>query len=558
MSVASPNIVLPPDPPQSPRDQMIVTKSLADLSAYSSERANFEDIFETTSALIWPTRRNTFTYGNQRTPGEKSTEYQVDATGQQALSRFGAIVDSLSTPRMQRWHGLTASDSSLARNRRVKLWFQEATEILFKYRYAPTAGFVGQNQGVYKQVGAFGTGPMFIDRDTRRPGLRYKSVPLGQIFIRLDHQGRVCGFIRWWRCRAAEAADLFGDKLPNAILMKARSAPNTLFEFIHDVRERMDWDPDRFDVLGKKFGSYYISVDTKRLLDEGGYNTLPLACPRYEADDEEVYGRGPATFVLPALKTLNAQKRTFLKQGHRAADPVYLMADDGLMDLDVRPGAFNKGGWSAQGHPLVGVLPTGEIQISKEMMAEERMLINDAFLVNLFQILTETPTMTATEVIERTNEKGILLAPTVGNMANDYMGPLIDREIDLLQQQFILPPMPPELVEAEGAYEIVYTNPIAKAARAQEAAGFMRTVEAATTIANVTQDPAILDPFEFDIAIPEIADIQSVPERWMASPDSIALKRERRAATQAAMAEVQAMPAQAAMLKAEKQPNENQ
>ena len=47
-------------------------------------------------------------------------------------------------------------------------------------------------------------------------------------------------------------------------------------------------------------------------------------------------------------------------------------------------------------------------------MDEERSLINDAFLVSLFQILTETPNMSATEVIERTNEKGILLAPTVG------------------------------------------------------------------------------------------------------------------------------------------------
>jgi hypothetical protein len=323
------------------------------------------------------------------------------------------------------------------------------------------------------------------------------------------------------------------------------------------VRERLDYDADRWDFRGKRFGSYYISVDTKRLVDEGGYNTLPIVSPRYEAEDEEVFGRGPATFVLPSLKTLNAQKRTFLKQGHRAADPVYLLADDGLMDLDVHPGAFNKGGWSAQGHPLVGTLPTGEIQISKEMMAEERAIINDSFLVTLFQILTETPKMTATEVIERTNEKGILLAPTVGNLTNDYTGPMIDRELDLLQQQRLLSPMPPELLEAEGAYEVVSTSPLARAARAQEASGFMRTVEAATTVANVTGDPAILDTFEFDVAIPEIADIQSVPERWMASPESVANKRDQRAKAQAAMAQTQAMPAEAAMMKAQKQPDQN-
>lgn len=43
-------------------------------------------------------------------------------------------------------------------------------------------------------------------------------------------------------------------------------------------------------------------------------------------------------------------------------------------------------------------------------------------LVTLFQILTETPQMTAAEVVERTNEKGILLAPTVGRQQSEYLG----------------------------------------------------------------------------------------------------------------------------------------
>jgi hypothetical protein len=83
------------------------------------------------------------------------------------------------------------------------------------------------------------------------------------------------------------------------------------------------------------------------------------------------------------------------------------------------------------GKPLVNTLPTGELQITKEMMDEEAPLINDAFLVSLFQILTETPQMTATEVIERTNEKGILIAPSMGRQGSEYLGVMIPRELDL-------------------------------------------------------------------------------------------------------------------------------
>jgi hypothetical protein len=70
--------------------------------------------------------------------------------------------------------------------------------------------------------------------------------------------------------------------------------------------------------------------------------------------------------VLPALKTLNAQKTVFLKQGHRAADPVLLLADDGIVGMDMRPGAQNKGGVNSDGKPLVHTLPTGDIKISSK------------------------------------------------------------------------------------------------------------------------------------------------------------------------------------------------
>jgi hypothetical protein len=88
--------------------------------------------------------------------------------------------------------------------------------------------------------------------------------------------------------------------------------------------------------------------------------------------------------------------------------------------------------------------------------------------------------------------------------------------------------------------QVVYTSPLALSQRAQEAAGFIRTVETAKEIVNITQDPSYLDPFDFDVALPEIAAIQNVPERWMAAPDKIAAKRQARAAEAQQQAQIQA------------------
>lgn len=537
------------------RDEELVLATMRLFSQLQGVRNTFASHWEEIAQLIQPTSRNTFYYGNQNTPGEKKTDKQVDATGMMALSRFGAICDSLLTPRNMTWHHLGSNLEYLMKDRATRLWFEHATKQLFRYRYAPIANFSSQNQNVYQGLGAYGTSSNFIDKPSGGKGLRYKALPLGETFFYENHQGIIVGMVRWFRLTAMQAARVpeWKDSLPEEIKLAAEKNSQHMFDFIHHVGPRDDYDPEALMTpQGKEFQSCWISISGKKLLAEEGYYSFPVAVTRYDqTPGDGPYGRGPAMMVLPALKTLNAQKKVFLKQGHRAADPVLLTADDGLTDgFSLRPGAMNKGGWSSDGKPLIGTLPTGDIQISKEMMADEKALINDAFLVTLFQILTETPTMTATEVIERTNEKGILLAPTVGRQQSEYLGSMIDRELDLLMQQGLIDPMPGLLKEAEGDYTVVYTSPMAKAMRAQEAAGLQRSVGWTAEVVKITGDVSLMDIYDFDVAGPEMADIHGVPPSWMADPEKIAQRRQQRAQAQQKQEQIQAAPAAAAMTKA--------
>ena len=535
-------------------DKDIVSCSLREFSEMQTWRAVFAQHWEEIAELVLPTSRNTFYYGNFNWPGQKKTDRQVDATAALALERFGAILDSLLTPRNMFWHAVTSSNTDLMKDRRTRLYFEEVTRRLFAYRYAPIGNFSAQNQGQYQSLGAFGTGTLFMDRyqgPDRAKGIRYKALPLGEMFLRENHQGLIDGFCRWYRLTGQQAIDKFGkEKVPEKLHKAASKNSMQPFDFLHRVCPRGDYDADRIDAKGKLYASYNICLDTSELLSEGGYNSFPIAASRYTQTPGEIYGRSPAMMVLPAIKTLNAEKRDFLTQGHRAASPVLLTTDDGVVDWSMRPGALNKGGWSDQGHALVGTLPTGDIKITKEMMDEERALINDAFLISLFQILTENPQMSATEVIERTNEKGILLAPTVGRQQSEYLGPMIDRELDLLSDMKLLPPMPPALLEAKGEYSVVYTSPISRAMRAQEAAGFSRTLEIGLTIVNATQDPSALDFMDFDVALPAIAEIQAMPVSWTCSEEKIAQKRKARAVAAEKQQQIQAAPAAAALVKA--------
>ncbi|TXG77589.1 phage head-tail adapter protein, partial [Candidatus Dojkabacteria bacterium] len=389
----------------------------------SGDRGNFESHWLEIADRVIPAHRNMFqAQGMLSSKGEKRTEFIFDSTASIALNRFSAILDSMLTPRNGTWHRVLPSNRDLNKDRQVKLWFDELNRLLFKYRYAPKANFSSQNQQQYKSLGAYGTGSMFIDRLKSEPGLRYRNIHLGEIYFAENHQGIVDTALRYFAMTVRQAMQKWGEKLPESIKKAAKVNPETEFYFIHCVKPRQDRQMKRVDYKGMPFASYYVSVEGKELLEEGGFSSFPYATSRYEQAPGEVYGRSPAMDVLPAIKTLNEQKKTVLKQGHRTVDPVILAYDDGILNgFNLTPGAMNAGGVTKDGRPLVHTLPIGRVDIGKDLMDDERSVINDAFLVTLFQILVETPTMSATEVLERTREKGILLAPTIGRQQSEYL-----------------------------------------------------------------------------------------------------------------------------------------
>lgn len=514
-------------------------------------RGVWESHWQEIAERIWPSMSWKFNPYWYTTPGAKKTQFVFDSTAALALNRFGAILDSLLTPRNQTWHTLAATDPKINSNREVRLWFEDVTKILFHYRYLPKANFSSQNQQNYKSLGAFGSGCLFTDALDKAPGIRYRTVSLGEIYFVENHQGMVDKAFRYFDLTGRQAIQKWGKEVPENIRTVAEKDPEHIFHFIHLVEPRTDFDPSRKDFKGMPFASYYISKEESTLLEEGGFHVFPYASSRYEQYPGEVYGRSPAMDLLPAIKTLNEEKKTMLKQGHRVVDPVLLAHDDGVLDaFSLKPGAINAGGVTADGRPLVHALPTGNLSMGKEMLDDERNLINDGFLVSLFQILTESPQMTATEVLERTREKGILLAPTIGRQQSEYLGPMIEREIDVLSQQGLLPPMPQYLKDAKGDYKIIYDSPLSRAQKADEASGLMRTVESCMTVAQATQNPAILDHFNWDKIVPALAEIQGVPLHWMSDDKGIAAARQARAQQMQTQTAIQAAPGAAAMINA--------
>ncbi|MCP4328418.1 MAG: phage head-tail adapter protein [Alphaproteobacteria bacterium] len=494
----------------------------------AAKRATWESHWQEIADRVLP-RQAAFVA--DRTPGAKRTEKIFDSTAPLALERFAAAMEGMLTPRGQRWHHLRASDPRLNEIDAVRVWFERAEDILFARRYSPDANYASQQHEVYMSLGAFGSGVLFLDEITGR-GLRYRAIHLAECFFAEDSHGRIDTNYRKFRLSARQAAQHWGAQaLPRAIRDAVDREPDKEFEFLHCVFPRGERKAGRRDRLNMPFASLYIAIEGRRVIEEGGFEEFPYAISRYVTAPREVYGRSPAMQVLADIKMLNEMAKTTLRAAHKAVDPPLLVADDGVMSrINTRPNALNFGGINNRGQALVQPLQTAaNVPLGLEMENQRRQVINDAFLVTLFQILVEQPSQTATEALIRAQEKGVLLAPTVGRQQSEALGPMIAREIAILGRAGRLPPLPPVLADAGDGFEIEYSSPLSRAQRAEEAVGIVRTLEAAAPLAQA--DPGVLDNIDGDTAMRALAEINGA-RRILRGRDQVEAARTRRQAAQ--------------------------
>lgn len=459
-----------------------------------------------------------------------------DSTAPLALDKFAAAIESMLTPRTSRWHELTIRDWRDGQDRpaplpeAVRAWLGQVNETLFSARYAAGANFAAQAHETYVGLGAFGNGTLFVD-EAETGGLRYRSIPFAETWFAENFQGQVDTVHRKFDLTARQWLQKFGEETPDSIKRAAESEPHRKFELVHCVGPREDADWSRRDWRGMAFASWYVSFEGRKLLKEQGYRTMRYAVARYVTAPREIYGRGPAMTVLADIKTVNEQQKTLLRTGQLIAEPPLLLSDEGgLTAFKLQPRSINRGALSADGAELVRPLSIGaNMPITLEMISQTRETINQAFLVTLFQILVETPQMTATEAMLRAQEKGALLAPVMGRLQSELLGPLVQAELDILAGAGALPDMPPELEAFDDIVaDIDYTSPLARAQKSDEGVAILRLLEDAAAVGQF--DPSAAKMINGPETLRRLAEIRGAPAGLLRSPEDMAALAEQEAA----------------------------
>jgi hypothetical protein len=526
-----------------------VTTILRRLSQLEERRINYESHCGEIASRIWPAAD---VFQTKYAPGQKRMGSVYDATAGLALEKFSAIMESLMVPRQQKWHRIRSTNEALNDDPSVKEWFDEVTRLMFVMRNSPDATFYSQMHEGFKSLGAFGSIPLFLEELSpgAKPGggysggTNYSYIHTGQLYVEVNDRRQVDTVYRKWPMTAHAAYEKWGDLVPPSVRSALAQKPFQEFEFLHAVWPRENVDPEAMGPERLPWRSAFIGIKDKHLIDEGGYHELPYLYSRWTLIPGEIYPWSVAMFALPAVKTANAMQKTFLRSGHKVADPPILAHDESVLgrgskEILLEPGKVNYTRFE-NGKPLVAPFVSGaRLDLTAEMLASEREVINDSFFVKLFQILVEDRTnMTATEVLQRAQEKGELMAPAVGRQQSELLGPMIHREFNIMARQGLIPPMPPVMLEASGEYEIEYVSPATQFQRAGELLGTQRTMEMAAPF--IASDPSFILRFDENEIVEQAQEIHGAPAKILRSREEF---EERRREMQEAQKEQEALAA---------------
>jgi hypothetical protein len=192
------------------------------------------------------------------------------------------------------------------------------------------------------------------------------------------------------------------------------------------------------------------------------------------------------------------------------------------------------------------------IPVGLEMLNEERKNIKEAFFVDLF-LLLERANMTATEVIQRNEEKMLLLGPVLGRLQNELLDRIIFRSFSILKRRGIIAPVPQALADwleqhpEDDNYEVRYEGRLAKMQRYSEAKATIDWLMLIKGVAEVKPD--VIDLINDEEIVRNGQEVYGVNPKYVNSPERVQELRDARAAQQEAMMKAQAMQSAATTVK---------
>jgi hypothetical protein len=506
--------------PELPKAQYIIQK----YDRMKGERVNWDEYWEDLAEYFIPNKDDVYGYKLQ---GERKHNRLYDSTSIMALEMLSSNLHGMLTNPSSVWFNLSTGDEALDQDKEVMTYLQTCVRTMIAT--FNKSNFQEEIHETYVDLGGIGTTVLAIEEDDEND-VRFRSEPIYDSYVSENHLGIIDTRYTCMKWSLRKIRMKFGD---------------AIFEQHLDLKQRFEKDSEQCEEIiyavypsekrKGKFESVYVLRSKQLILEEGTFNEWPFAIPRWSKLNKEVYGRCPAMKALPDVKMLNAVMRTQIRGMQKAIDPPLMVPDNGfLLPINTTPGGTNffRTGMKDRIEPFPAV---SRPDIGEQFLESVRGRIREHFYWEQMQLIQQRD-MTATEVMQRTDERLRFLGPVLGRLNNELLRPIIDRVFAILERRGRFP-KPPAVLARRGDLNIVYTSQIARAQRTAEANTLIKVLQATGPMIQV--QPDIMDNLNGDQILRFNANIFGLPHEMLLSTQEVQKLRSQRqqAQQQAAMAQ---------------------
>jgi len=485
------------------------------------DRTNWDSYWEEVAKFVLP--RKDEVYG-MVTPGEKKGQNLYDSTSIHANELLASALHSMLTNPSSVWFGLSTGEKELDGVKEVRQWLQDSTQKMIRVLNA--SNFQTEIHETYLDLPSVGTTILRIEEDDESV-VRFFSSSIYEAYIEENNKGVVDSVYREYEYSLRQIVQEFGEDILSMELKQQYMTDSTKkYKVIHAV-EPMANGSDQF-------ASFHALKEQDILLREGKFNENPYAVPRWTKITGEKYGRSPSMKSLPDIRMLNSMMKTMIRAAQKAADPPLMIPDNGfLLPVRTQPGGSNiyRAGSKDRIEPLI---TGGRVDINDTMVEQARQRIKSAFFIDQLQ-LQQGPQMTATEVMQRTEENLRMMGPILGRLNNELLKPIIDRVFGVMFRRGLLGDIPEQLKGKD--LEIKYVSQISKAQRSGEADTFTRVIQSVAPI--IEMQPQMMENINGDAVLRYHAEIFGLPEEMLRGEEEVENARQAAADQQASQMQAQ-------------------
>ena len=470
-----------------------IEKKIAKLKELELDRQTYLSECKEITEYILPQKGLYISDGEK--PHKKQSRFAkiIDATASEDNDLLASGIQGGLSSQSRPWFRLQASDTSVQRLEHVQIWLYHVENQMRSVLAG--SNFYTKIHDFYNDEGGFGNAVMFCEPDFEKV-VRFSLVTPGVYSFAEGDTGVIDTLYMRYPLRAINVVNRW-ENCSDDTKELAKTKPFSWVEIVHAVEPNRTRDPNKIDSGSMPYSScYWEHAKTENFLSTGGYTERPFAVGRWKVNDIEAYGTGPGHTALGLVKMLQSMQKSSLKAIHKEVDPP-MRVPSSLKDiLNTLPGGVNP---TASNDPREAISKLFEMNFDYKGVEYkiERVqdMIHTIFKRDLFLLISDRPEMTATEVVERSQEKLIMIGPVTERQISDVLEPMLSRTFNIMVRFNMIPPPPIEL--AGTPLKIDWISLLAQAQKMLGLQGLRSYTEMARSVAEVAPESIVKTNFDF-------------------------------------------------------------